>query len=251
MQVEGKKGMARYNAMRTVEHDQLSGMKRTSDILKGQIDMLDTQISYSHFSPDPYYLEKLQSVEILPLNELNAARDQLQRKKDQIDRQWALGTSKRTLSETSAEARKQLEAYNAGILARPAASYKLQQMGYTEDQIKSLAEYQKFQSDYENYLIREKDMRRFAEEAPALATVASVTMAPFKALGLVESVRGVLPKGFGGYYNDGMPTNVYSDWFAASQNSDIIRSKVMEDMTPTEQFIYQTGTSILDGAVNL
>ena len=80
---ELKRGMERYNAMRTVEHDQLSGMKRTSDILKGQIDMLDTQISYSHFTQDHDYVEKVQSGQISSLDELNAARDQLQQKKDQ------------------------------------------------------------------------------------------------------------------------------------------------------------------------
>lgn len=85
----------------------------------------------------------------------------------------------------------------------------------------------------------------------AAATLFSAALAPGKALGNVESLRGVLPKWAGGYQNEDMPTNIYSPAYNASRLSSGIRQSVMQNMNPTGQFLYQAGTSALDSAVNM
>ena len=79
-------------------------------------------------------------------------------------------------------------------------------------------------------------------------TLFSAALAPGKALGNLESLRGVLPKWAGGYQNEDMPTNVYSPAYNATRLSSGIRGSVMQGMNPTGQFLYQAGTSALDSA---
>lgn len=85
----------------------------------------------------------------------------------------------------------------------------------------------------------------------AAATLFSAALAPGKALGNLESLRGVLPSWAGGYQNEDMPTNIYSPAYNASRLSSGIRQSVMQNMNPTGQFLYQAGTSALDSAVNM
>ena len=82
-------------------------------------------------------------------------------------------------------------------------------------------------------------------------TVADPSAEMVKALGNVESLRGVLPKWAGGYQNEDMPTNIYSPAYNTSRLSSGIRQSVMQNMNPTGQFLYQAGTSALDSAVNM
>ena len=84
-----------------------------------------------------------------------------------------------------------------------------------------------------------------------MGTLFSAVTAPAKALGNVESLRGVLPKWAGGYQNEDMPTNIYSPAYNATRLSSGIRGSVMQGMNPTGQFLYQAGTSALDSAVNM
>ena len=114
--------------------------------------------------------------------------------------------------------------------------------------------WQKVLDDYDNaqkldQAAQEMGSGSFAGKAAA--TLFSAALAPGKALGNVESLRGVLPKWAGGYQNEDMPTNIYSPAYNASRLSSGIRQSVMQNMNPTGQFLYQAGTSALDSAVNM
>ena len=174
-------------------------------------------------------------------------------------------TARKTVGALDEETQALLREYNAGGmytreyskqnggsgLSKMEARRDLLDMGYSEDEIKSLAEYEQRLRDYENAMIQAEQSYQFGQEHPYISTAASALMAPAKALGNIESVRGVLPKGFGGYQNADMPTNIYSPWFNASRVSGNIRSGVMQDMGSVGQFLYQAGTSALDSAVNM
>lgn len=134
------------------------------------------------------------------------------------------------------------------------AKTALNEKGYSDDTLKRLAEWQKVLDDYDNaqkldQAAREMGSGSFAGKAAA--TLFSAALAPGKALGNVESLRGVLPKWAGGYQNEDMPTNIYSPAYNASRLSSGIRQSVMQNMNPTGQFLYQAGTSALDSAVNM
>ena len=174
-------------------------------------------------------------------------------------------TAKRTVGALDEETQALLREYNAGSmytrdysrknggsgLSKVEARADLRAKGYSEDEIKSLAEYEQRLRDYENAAIQAEQSYQFGQEHPVISTVASSLMAPFKAIGNVESLRGVLPRGFGGYQNEDMPTNIYSPLYGASRASGNIRSGVMEDMDSVGQFLYQAGTSALDSAINM
>lgn len=174
-------------------------------------------------------------------------------------------TAKRTVGALDEETQALLREYNAGGmytrdysrknggsgLSKVEARADLRAKGYSEDEIKSLAEYEQRLRDYENATTQAEQSYQFGQEHPYISTAASALMAPFKAIGNVESLRGVLPRGFGGYQNEDMPTNIYSPLYGASRVSGNIRSGVMEDMDSAGQFLYQAGTSALDSAVNM
>lgn len=174
-------------------------------------------------------------------------------------------TAKRTVGALDEETQALLREYNAGGmytrdysrknggsgLSKVEARADLRAKGYSEDEIKSLAEYEQRLRDYENAATQAEQSYQFGQEHPYISTAASALMAPFKAIGNVESLRGVLPRGFGGYQNEDMPTNIYSPLYGASRVSGNIRSGVMEDMDSAGQFLYQAGTSALDSAVNM
>ena len=199
------------------------------------------------------------------ISDMEARLAQLQQEQMQLQSERAMKRSHMAIDPLDDETKALLREYNAGGmytrdyskqnggsgLSKMEARADLRAKGYSEDEIKSLAEYEQRLRDYENAMIQAEDMQRFGQEHPYISTAASALMAPAKALGNIESVRGVLPKGFGGYQNADMPTNIYSPLYNASRVSGSIRSGVMEDMGKVGQFLYQAGTSALDSAVNM
>lgn len=199
------------------------------------------------------------------ISDMEARLAQLQQEQMQLQSERAMKRSHMAIDPLDDETKALLREYNAGGmytrdyskqnggsgLSKMEAHADLRAKGYSEDEIKSLAEYEQRLQDYENAMIQSEDMQRFGQEHPYISTAASALMAPAKALGNIESVRGVLPKGFGGYQNADMPTNIYSPLYNASRVSGSIRSGVMQDMGTVGQFLYQAGTSALDSAVNM
>lgn len=199
------------------------------------------------------------------ISDMEARLAQLQQEQMQLQSERAMKRSHMAIDPLDDETKALLREYNAGGmytrdyskqnggsgLSKMEARADLRAKGYSEAEIKSLAEYEQRLQDYENAMIQAEDMQRFGQEHPYISTAESALMAPAKALGNIESVRGVLPKGFGGYQNADMPTNIYSPLYNASRVSGNIRSGVMEDMGTVGQFLYQAGTSALDSAVNM
>lgn len=239
-------------AVRSVQRDQARGMKRTSEALGREIDDLELKIYDARLNQMDYQrqVEAGQAEDITGM--LNRQQD-LSERKSALDSQRALLTAQDRTGTLDADTRALLRQYNGGGNGMQAleAGHRLRQMGYTDEQIKSLAEYEKYLQDFEDYQTRMAGAQQFGRDAPVPSTILSSLMAPFKALGNLESLRGVLPKGLGGYRNEDMPTNVYSPLYAASHVSGGIRSGVMEDMGPVGQFLYQAGTSAMDSAVNM
>ena len=148
----------------------------------------------------------------------------------------------------------ELNGYQVRAYAKYDAKTALNEKGYSDDTLKRLAEWQKVLDDYDNaqkldQAAQEMGSGSFAGKAAA--TLFSAALAPGKALGNLESLRGVLPKWAGGYQNEDMPTNIYSPAYNATRLSSGIRGSVMQGMNPTGQFLYQAGTSALDSAVNM
>ena len=200
------------------------------------------------------------------ISDMEARLAQLQQEQMQLQSERAMKRSHMAIDPLDDETKALLREYNAGAEfytraymqsqgreggSKMEARADLRAKGYSEDEIKSLAEYEQRLRDYENAMTQAEQSYQFGQEHPYISTAASALMAPAKALGNIESVRGVLPKGFGGYQNADMPTNIYSPLYNASRVSGNIRSGVMQDMGTVGQFLYQAGTSALDSAVNM
>lgn len=130
----------------------------------------------------------------------------------------------------------ELNGYQVRAYAKYDAKKALNEKGYSDDTLKRLAEWQKVLDDYDNaqkldQAAQEMGSGSFAGKAAA--TLFSAALAPGKALGNLESLRGVLPSWAGGYQNEDMPTNTYSPAYNASRLSSGIRQSVMQDMNPT------------------
>lgn len=245
----------------TVLPDQLRGMKRTSAEMQKQLDQLYEQKSDEHFrdyqfdeNGTAWYTDESGTRrQARGVRDIQSEIDTLEARKAALDSARALGQAENTIGALDEETRELLREYNkTGYLAdNEGAEWKLRQKGYSYDQIKRLAEYEKYLEDFEDYQKRSQSARKFGQDAPVTSTVASSLLAPFKALGNIESLRGILPKWLGGYQNEDMPTNIYSPLYFATHESSGIRSGVMEDMGPVGQFLYQAGTSALDSAVNM
>nr|UVY57552.1 MAG: hypothetical protein [Bacteriophage sp.] len=245
----------------TVLPDQLRGMKRTSAEMQKQLDQLYEQKSDEHFRDYQfdengtawYTDENGTRRQARGVRDIQGEIDTLETRKAALDSARALGQAENTIGALDEETRELLREYNkTGYLAdNEGAEWKLRQKGYSYDQIKRLAEYEKYLEDFEDYQKRSQSARKFGQDAPVTSTVASSLLAPFKALGNIESLRGILPKWLGGYQNEDMPTNIYSPLYFATHESSGIRSGVMEGMGPVGQFLYQAGTSALDSAVNM
>ena len=246
----------RARAAKTAQRDQVRGMRRTSQELGKQIEALEIEQADTHFSGTGLS-ENGKSVTQLQ-NEI----ENLQAQKTAVDNQSALARAQEAMEGLNEEEQNLLRQYRGqalnGYQVRAYAKYDaktaLNEKGYSDDTIKRLAEFQKVLDDYENaqkldQAAQEMGSGSFAGKAAA--TLFSAALAPGKALGNLESLRGVLPKWAGGYQNEDMPTNIYSPAYNASRLSSGIRQSVMQNMNPTGQFLYQAGTSALDSAVNM
>ena len=238
-------------AVKTTQQDQARGMQRTSQILGQRIAQLEEQQADSHFRD--YRYENGKAAAAKGPAELQGEIDELSEKKAALDSDRALLSAQTQIGALDAETRTLLRQYNGGGngLDAMSAGHKLRQLGYSDEQIGRLAEYEKYLQDFEDYQTRMQGAQQFGRDAPVFSTAVSSLVAPLKALGNVESLRGVLPSWLGGYKNPDMPTNVYSPLYSATHVSSGIRGGVMEDMGQIGQFLYQAGTSALDSAVNM
>lgn len=260
-------------AAQNAQLDQLRGMRRTSKELGKQIDALEkahaeqtaekeqsanffTDLGRAQDTTLPYGLGNAKNDETL--QEIDALKE----RKAAADSQAVLLRAQDAMSALSEEEQNLLRQYRGqelnGYQVRAYAKYDaktaLNEKGYSDDTLKRLAEFQKILDDYDNaqkldQAAQEMGSGSFAGKAAA--TLFSAALAPGKALGNLESLRGVLPKWAGGYQNEDMPTNIYSPAYNASRLSSGIRQSVMQNMNPTGQFLYQAGTSALDSAVNM
>lgn len=257
------------------DNEYVGVLKEREDELDGQIKELEQQIRTRQAEAETATeegvrrenerKELIKQGKLEGISDMEARLAQLQQEQMQLQSERAMKRSHMAIDPLDDETKALLREYNAGGmytrdyskqnggsgLSKMEARADLRAKGYSEDEIKSLAEYEQRLRDYENAMIQAEDMQRFGQEHPYISTAASALMAPAKALGNIESVRGVLPKGFGGYQNANMPTNIYSPLYNASRVSGNIRSGVMEDMGNVGQFLYQAGTSALDSAVNM
>lgn len=243
----------RARAMKTVERDQVRGMRRTSKLLEGEIYNREVEQADTHFSGTGLS-ENGKSVTQLQ-NEIDA----LQKRKAQVDSQSVLTRAQEAIGSLSEEDQnllrqyrgKELNGYQVRAYAKYDAKKALNEKGYDDEKLKQLAEWQKVLDDYENAQKLDAAAQEIGQRSPVGGTLFSAALAPGKALGNLESLRGVLPSWAGGYQNEDMPTNVYSPAYNATRLSSGIRGSVMQGMNPTGQFLYQAGTSALDSAVNM
>ena len=244
---------AHARAMKTVERDQVRGMRRTSKLLEGEIYNREVEQADTHFT-DTGLSENGKSVTQLQ-NEIEA----LQKRKAQVDSQSVLARAQEAIGNLSEEDQnllrqyrgKELNGYQVRAYAKYDAKTALNEKGYDDEKLKQLAEWQKVLDDYENAQKLDAAAQEIGQNTPVMGTLFSAALAPGKALGNLESLRGVLPGWAGGYQNEDMPTNVYSPAYNATRLSSGIRGSVMQGMEPTGQFLYQAGTSALDSAVNM
>lgn len=246
----------RAKAAQTVQRDQVRGMRRTSQELDKQIEALEIEQADTHFSGTGL------SKNGKSVTQLQNEIDALKERKAQVDSQSVLARAQEAIGNLSKEDQdllrqyrgQELNGYQVRAYAKYDAKTALNEKGYSDDTLKRLAEWQKVLDDYDNaqkldQAAQEMGSGSFAGKAAA--TLFSAALAPGKALGNVESLRGVLPKWAGGYQNEDMPTNIYSPAYNATRLSSGIRGSVMQGMNPTGQFLYQAGTSALDSAVNM
>lgn len=193
------------------------------------------------------------------MTQLQNEIDALKERKAQVDSQSVLARAQEAIGDLSEEDQdllrqyrgQELNGYQVRAYAKYDAKTALNEKGYSDDTLKRLAEWQKVLDDYDNAQKLDQAARQIGQQTPIMGTLFSAVAAPAKALGNVESLRGVLPKWAGGYQNEDMPTNIYSPAYNASRLSSGIRQSVMQNMNPTGQFLYQAGTSALDSAVNM
>lgn len=243
----------RAKAAQTVQRDQVRGMRRTSQELDKQIEALEIEQADTHFSGTGLS-ENGKSVTQLQ-NEIDALKE----RKAQVDSQSVLARAQEAIGKLSKEDQdllrqyrgQELNGYQVRAYAKYDAKTALNEKGYSDDTLKRLAEWQKVLDDYDNAQKLDAAAQEIGQRSPVGGTLFSAALAPGKALGNVESLRGVLPKWAGGYQNEDMPTNIYSPAYNASRLSSGIRQSVMQNMNPTGQFLYQAGTSALDSAVNM
>lgn len=257
------------------DNEYVGVLKEREDELGGQIKELEQQIRTRHAEAETATeegvrrenerKELIKQGKLEGISDMEARLAQLQQEQMQLQSERAMKRSHMAIDPLDDETKALLREYNAGGmytrdyskqnggsgLSKMEARADLRAKGYSEDEIKSLAEYEQRLQDYENAMTQAEQSYQFGQEHPYISTAASALMAPAKALGNIESLRGVLPKGFGGYQNADMPTNIYSPLYNASRVSGSIRSGVMQDMGTVGQFLYQAGTSALDSAVNM
>lgn len=262
------KAIARARAMKTVERDQVRGMRMTSKELEKQINKLEREHAAATVKKEKtenFFTDLGRAQDTtLPYGTLAGAEqdeeiEALQERKAQVDSQSVLARAQEAIGDLSEEDQnllrqyrgKELNGYQVRAYAKYDAKKALNEKGYDDEKLKQLAEWQKVLDDYENAQKLDAAAQEIGQRSPVGGTLFSAALAPGKALGNVESLRGVLPKWAGGYQNEDMPTNVYSPAYNATRLSSGIRGSVMQGMNPTGQFLYQAGTSALDSAVNM
>lgn len=257
------------------DNEYVGVLKEREDELGGQIKELEQQIRTRQAEAETATeegvrrenerKELIKQGKLEGISDMEARLAQLQQEQMQLQSERAMKRSHMAIDPLDDETKALLREYNAGGmytrdyskqnggsgLSKMEARADLRAKGYSEDEIKSLAEYEQRLRDYENAMIQAEDMQRFGQEHPVISSAMTPLMAPFKALGNIESARGVLPKGFGGYQNEDMPTNIYSPLYGASRASANIRSAVSQDMGPIGKFVYDAGMSAMDSAVNM
>lgn len=257
------------------DNEYVGVLKEREDELGGQIKELEQQIRTRQAEAETATeegvrrenerKELIKQGKLEGISDMEARLAQLQQEQMQLQSERAMKRSHMAIDPLDDETKALLREYNAGGmytrdyskqnggsgLSKMEARADLRAKGYSEDEIKSLAEYEQRLRDYENAMIQAEDMQRFGQEHPVISSAMTPLMAPFKALGNIEAVRGVLPKGFGGYQNEDMPTNIYSPLYGASRASANIRSAVSQDMGPIGKFVYDAGMSAMDSAVNM
>ena len=257
------------------DNEYVGVLKDREDELDGQIKELEQQIRTRQAEAETATeegvrrenerKELIKQGKLEGISDMEARLAQLQQEKMQLQSERAMKRSHMAIDPLDDETKALLREYNAGGmytrdyskqnggsgLSKMEARADLRAKGYSEDEIKSLAEYEQRLKDYENAMIQAEDMQRFGQEHPVISSAMTPLMAPFKALGNIESARGVLPKGFGGYQNEDMPTNIYSPLYGASRASANIRSAVSQDMGTIGKFVYDAGMSAMDSAVNM
>lgn len=257
------------------DNEYVGVLKEREDELGGQIKELEQQIRTRQAEAETATeegvrrenerKELIKKGKLEGISDMEARLAQLQQEQMQLQSERAMKRSHMAIDPLDDETKALLREYNAGGmytrdyskqnggsgLSKMEARADLRAKGYSEDEIKSLAEYEQRLQDYENAMTQAEDMQQFGQEHPVISSAMTSLMAPFKALGNIESVRGVLPKGFGGYQNEDMPTNIYSPLYGASRASANIRSAVSQDMGPIGKFVYDAGMSAMDSAVNM
>lgn len=146
------KAIARARAMKTVERDQVRGMRRTSKLLEGEIYNREVEQADTHFSGTGLS-ENGKSVTQLQ-NEIDA----LQKRKAQVDSQSVLARAQEAIGDLSEEDQnllrqyrgKELNGYQVRAYAKYDAKKALNEKGYDDEKLKQLAEWQKVLDDYEN-----------------------------------------------------------------------------------------------------
>ena len=248
---------ARVRANETVRRDQVRGMQRTSEILGGEIYKREVEQADAHFTGTGL------SESGKSATQLQTEIEALQQRKSTVDAQSVFPRAQDAMQAMSEEDQKLLRQYRGqelnGYEVRAYAKYDakkaLNERGYDDKKLRQLAEWQEILDDYENAQKLDAAAQELGGNRSFMgkvnATLFSAALAPGKALGNVESLRGVLPTWAGGYQNENMPTNIYSPLYNATRLSSGIRQSVMQDMGPTGQFLYQAGTSALDSAVNM
>ena len=250
---ERQKQRERTPQWKTVQQDQVRGMRRTSQTLANEIydrevEQADTHFSGTGLSENGKSVTQLQD-EIVAL----------QNRKTAVDRDAALARAQQAvgaLDDTDRDLLRQyrgqeLNGYMVRAYAKHDALKALKEKGYSEKYIKQLAEFQTLLEDYDNAQRLSKQGQIIGRQNPVGGTLFSAALAPAKIAGNLESLRGILPSWAGGYQNEDMPTNIYSPAYNASRLSSGIRQGAMQGMGNVGQFLYQAGTSALDSAVNM
>lgn len=236
--------------------------KKQSEEVQKQIDALEEEQADVH-GRDVIFDESGKATNVRSASEIQKEIEALQEQKTQLEQSSVLLRARAALAGLDSRTTELLAQVNRGNgqtggeipqwKLKKDAKAELKKLGYSDAQIKSLAEYEQRLKDYEDYEQRVQTLQEFADGGllnKASATAASVLMSPLKAIGNIESIRGVLPASLGGYQNADMPTNIFSPLYGASQGSAILRSSVMQNMSPIGRFAYQIGTSMLDSAMN-
>ena len=139
------------------------------------------------------------------------------------------------------------------IAAKKQAVQALLDMGYTQEEIDSLAEYQQYRRNAEEMERMISNMEEYMGQSwgnAAVANIASIVLSPMQGLGMMEFLNRRV--------NKYAPLDVNSANFAAVNMVQAVRNKTSEDISAsfnsralgnTLSFLYQTGMSVADSGL--